>query len=105
MDENILENLETVADFIENVGRHGRVEVVHRPYQRKDEGPRSGTVHLAYHLFITPIRIILHILLVIFLFISPFLLIILFLFLPFFFLFLFTLLFLLSRGVSRWVPL
>ena len=64
-----------VAEFIENVRRHGRVKVVYRLYQRKDEEPRSSALHLAHHLFITLVLVILHILLVIFLFVSLLLLI------------------------------
>ena len=95
MDGNVLKDLEMVTEFVENIWRHGWVEIVHLPYQRKDEGPRAIAIHLAHHFLVILFLVI------IFLFFSLYLsfLLLVTLFLSLLILFI-LLLFLLGRGVS-----
>lgn len=100
MDRNILRDLKTVMKFVEDVGGHGQVKIIHLLYQRKDEGPRAITVYLACLLLIVfPLVIFFSF------FFSSFLFFLLSvtLFLPFFILF--TFLFLFDKGVSKWLLL
>jgi len=44
----MVRDLVTGMEGVENLQRHGQIEVNHRPYQGKDEGPMAFTFYLAY---------------------------------------------------------
>ena len=44
----MVENLKMVTEVVENFQRHGRVEVIHRPYQGNDERSMAIIFHFAY---------------------------------------------------------
>ena len=48
MEGKVLKDLEMVAEFVTDLLGHDWVKIIHRPYQRKDEGPRAISIYLAY---------------------------------------------------------
>jgi len=46
----VVGNLKTVIEVVENFQQHGRVEVIHRPYQGNDERSMAMIFHFAYSL-------------------------------------------------------